>query len=513
MRTNAILRIGMTSDNGQVTIVDEDKLCYIVKSKSKGAQGLRTISKKLLQEFVEYVREHPETSSNEARAALTGKSDIDKFEYGYCSTLLTMAHLYIASERKMLENMEEEEHLGTNTYNFVQGTEKYAKFIAAIRTKPFLLLAGISGTGKSRVVRELARACWSMVDDNIIAHSPENFAMIPVRPNWHDGSELTGFWSNHPTYHYEAGDFLKFVVKAWTLTKQYGIHGRDIPCFLCLDEMNLAPVEQYFAEYLSCIESRDNRNGYIQTDALVKPLKEKSPGEAADPTDPYYILLCNLLKGAGCPKDKFSELLDRFCAEGITIPRNLIVIGTVNMDETTFSFSRKVLDRAMTIEMNEVDLLGGIGGVADVVPDLSDPHVLPLLATRIKAEDIYNDGNESEMESMHQVIAWLQAVNDKLEGSPFKIAYRTRNEVVLYVINSEALGKDRLKAFDEAMNMKILPRIEGDARKVGDVLDDLIGIVNDFYSDAEKAKNSPSLSKLKEMKSKMIKQYYCTYWN
>lgn len=501
----------MTSDNGQITIVDEDRLCYIVKSKSRGAQGLRTISKKLLQEFVEYVKEHPETSSSEAREALVGESNIDKFEYEYCSTLLTMAHMYIASERKMLENMKEEERLGVNKYDFAQGTEKYAKFIAAIRTKPFILLAGISGTGKSRVVRDMARACWQMGDDNLIAHSPENFAMIPVRPNWHDGSELLGFWSNHPNYHYEAGDFLKFVVKAWTLTKDYGIHGRDIPCFLCLDEMNLAPVEQYFAEYLSCIESRDIRDGNIQTDALLKPLKEKALGEAADPTDPFYILLCNLLKGAGCPKDKLSELLDRFCTEGITIPQNLIVIGTVNMDETTFSFSRKVLDRAMTIEMNEVDLLGGIGGETDIVPDLSNPHV--LLSTRIKAEDIYNYGNPDEMECMRQVIAWLQAVNDKLEGTPFKIAYRTRNEVVLYVINSETLGKDRLTAFDEAVNMKILPRIEGDSRKVGDVLDNLAVTLNDFYSDAEKAKKSVSLSKLREMKSKMTRQYYCTYWN
>ena len=125
----------------------------------------------------------------------------------------------------------------------------FRPYITAIKSKPFLLLAGISGTGKSRIVRELARACWEEGSEEYKEHKPRNFEMVQVKPNWHDSSELLGYVSrigadkdgNGVTF--VAGDFLKFIARAW--------EEQDVPYFLCLDEMNLAPVEQYFAEYLS----------------------------------------------------------------------------------------------------------------------------------------------------------------------------------------------------------------------------------------------------------------------
>src|SRR5574344_2981143 len=72
---------------------------------------------------------------------------------------------------------------------------KYRPYITAIKSKPFLLLAGISGTGKSRIVRELARACWKATDEEINSQKPRNFEMVQVKPNWHDSSELIGYVS------------------------------------------------------------------------------------------------------------------------------------------------------------------------------------------------------------------------------------------------------------------------------------------------------------------------------
>ena len=89
------LQIGDMSENGQVTIVDEDRLCYIVKSESHGASGLRTISKSLLKEFVDYFEKNPEASSSDARAKLCGLTDIDKFEYGYNATLTVLAKMVL----------------------------------------------------------------------------------------------------------------------------------------------------------------------------------------------------------------------------------------------------------------------------------------------------------------------------------------------------------------------------------------------------------------------------------
>lgn len=239
---------------------------------------------------------------------------------------------------------------------------KYRPFITAIKSKPFLLLAGISGTGKSRIVRELARACWDEGSDEFEAQKPKNFEMVQVKPNWHDSSELIGYVSRvsgEPVY--VAGDFLKFVARAW--------EALDVPYFLCLDEMNLAPVEQYFAEYLSVVESRKaDEEGVITTDPILKSVSEQ-----------WYWNLCSELTSN-------QELREQFRDEGISIPQNLIVIGTVNMDETTFSFSRKVLDRAMTIEMNEVDLNGGLNSRHERIGKLGTAE---LIGTAVEGVDVY----------------------------------------------------------------------------------------------------------------------------
>lgn len=89
------LNIGDTSENGQIAIIDEDRLCYLVKSTSRGAFGVRTISKELLSEYVAYFAKHPNASANDARDALSGTSDIDKFEYGYTSTLKVLAQMIL----------------------------------------------------------------------------------------------------------------------------------------------------------------------------------------------------------------------------------------------------------------------------------------------------------------------------------------------------------------------------------------------------------------------------------
>lgn len=95
MKEHKHLRVGDVSENGQVTIIDEDRLCYIIKSHSRGATGLRTMSKALLKEFVDFLEQHPEATANEAREALSGKSKIDKYEYGYNFTYTMMAKMVL----------------------------------------------------------------------------------------------------------------------------------------------------------------------------------------------------------------------------------------------------------------------------------------------------------------------------------------------------------------------------------------------------------------------------------
>ncbi|MCQ2217452.1 MAG: AAA family ATPase [Paludibacteraceae bacterium] len=358
----------------------------------------------------------------------------------------------------------------------------YRPYLTALRTKPFLLLAGISGTGKSRIVRELARACWQPTDDEYKAHKPRNFEMVQVKPNWHDSSELIGYVSRiGEKPEFVAGDFLKFVAKAWSEP--------TVPYFLCLDEMNLAPVEQYFAEYLSVIESRKLEDGKIVTDPLLKKEVQE-----------WYLTLVSTLTND-------ENLHEQFLNEGISIPQNLFVVGTVNMDETTFSFSRKVLDRAMTIEMNEVDLNGGLEENAAsefgyIGPKDEEPSVLIPFA--VEGKDVYS----ANKDLCDKVIEYLQAVNAVLDKTPFKIAYRTRNEFLVYAV---CRGEEYLNnALDEMTSMKILSRIEGDADKTERVLNDLDDLLKKAFEGMEK---SDSLAKIDEMKEKLKRTQYTSFWS
>ena len=397
----------------------------------------------------------------------------------------------------------------------------YRPYITAIKSKPFLLLAGISGTGKSRIVRELARACWEYDSDEYKLQTPPNFKMVQVKPNWHDSTELIGYISRvSGTPIFVPGEFLKFVVKAWEHT--------EVPYFLCLDEMNLAPVEQYFAEYLSVIESRKNKIEddveSVVTDPLVNSELEYSESGELKPKQWYDSLIKELL--VGCPIEKHFALTQQFLNEGISIPQNLIVVGTVNMDETTFSFSRKVLDRAMTIEMNEVDLHSGLTEEHNQIGLLSADD---LIGIAVEGKDVYSDNQEV----CEVVISYLQTVNQQLEGTPFKVAYRTRNEFLLYVINNMDYNKDSqgkslsmnyiiARALDEITSMKILSRIEGDSTKVTDsklkaLIDTIELSLNNLNFPEEEDEIKPelhliSVAKLQEMRQR-LNSGYTSFWS
>lgn len=469
----------------------------------------------VLEELVKYLEQHD--SSANLKDALTnifhdpmGNMDIMTNALNNYSKVIVVKNGYAKLETnykdymKQMPNRNDKEAFFKNfdtklkKQNVVDNStaSNYRPYITAIKSKPFLLLAGISGTGKSRIVRELARACWEEGTDEYKAQKPKNFQMVQVKPNWHDSSDLIGYVSRvSGKAEFVAGEFLKFIAKAWENT--------ETPYFLCLDEMNLAPVEQYFAEYLSVIESRkSHEDGTVTTD----PILEKSA------EDWYRVLTSELTND--------DNVRNRFLEEGICIPQNFIVVGTVNMDETTFSFSRKVLDRAMTIEMNEVDLHGGLTKRHESIGKLSNAE---LVGSAVEGVDVYNDyTNVCDI-----ALGYLQKVNDVLEGTPFKVAYRTRNELLLYVVNNLPYCKDEngndleqgyviARALDEITSMKVLSRIEGDDTKVSDeLLDNLSKAIEDglkTVSGEENTVKSISLAKLKEMKAKLVSGY-TSFWS
>lgn len=361
------------------------------------------------------------------------------------------------------------------TTSVVNNTKKKGdifKFLSAIRTKPFVLLAGISGTGKSRIVRKLAQATvteelqvaygnkyTTFEEERWNIHKPENFEIIQVKPNWHNSMDVVGYLSNIPEPHYVFTPFVEFIIKAMKYPQ--------IPFFLCLDEMNLAPVEEYFAEFLSAIESRSYEKGEYSTDPIIKSFV--SFGEE----------VCDKMISTLFPKQSSDDndikvLKDKLRTKGLSLPQNLIVIGTVNMDETTFSFSRKVLDRAMSIEMNDVDYDSYLNGTTDnelksLLDTFDTDELNSLLVERpVNSSEIIEElGNGGDINDSQFVIDYLKNINALLDGTPFKLGYRAANEALLYLSSSYKFNcGDRVKAMDNFTLMKILSRIEGDESKL-----------------------------------------------
>lgn len=377
--------------------------------------------------------------------------------------------------------------------------DSFRLFITAIRTKPFILLAGISGTGKSRIVRKLAQATddidtFASDEDRWKCPRPANFELIQVKPNWHNSMDVVGFQSNIPVPHYEFTPFVDFVVKAWC--------HEDTPFFLCLDEMNLAPVEEYFAEFLSAIESRSiGEDGEFETDPIIKPFDSFGKELAGDMMNHFISM------GYEIPNSVETRLREK----GLTLPKNLIVMGTVNMDETTFSFSRKVLDRAMSIEMNEVNYDDFIEGKTEYdIPKLTEQNSL-FVNRPISAQEVKEDIEAQE------VMDFLKGVNEILEGTPFKLGYRVANEAILYVAADKLVGADNLKAaLDDFTLMKILSRIEGDDSKLvtqqGDkLLEKLHDLLNNDGAFGT-LENSKSLAKLNNMRDTLKRDHFVSFW-
>lgn len=407
-------------------------------------------------------------------------------------------------------------------------------FINALRTKPFLLLAGISGTGKSQKVQELAfMTCPDGELRNEGGTTPGNYCLVEVKPNWHDSTELLGYYSAL-SGKYELTDFIRFAYKA--------SQNKDVPFFLCLDEMNLAPVEQYFAEFLSVLETRKKVGDEIRTEYMLK--KEKFSNCKLQ----EYILTEDkgvvTIDGKNYNmKDLYSKSDERIIIylkeKGLTLPDNLFVIGTVNMDDTTHQFSRKVIDRAFTIEMNGGKMSEMFSPESKMLLEYRDEPI-PLEAFKaefVRAYEVLDDARFAKYEDVISTripallgdsdgTAEADSINGILNETPFRVSYRVQNELVLYlstlIEHANFPEPDQIeKLIGEAtlaiLLEKVLPRVQGEQKQLetqkgkSNVLKDLKTFVESHFkpeeeTDANSLYNQV-LRKLKEMDDKLANYY------
>lgn len=421
--------------------------------------------------------------------------------------------LELSSEISIISNKYKTPKISLTNISSDEG-DSYSSYLRAMRTKPFLLLAGISGTGKSRIVKQMAfDSCPDTDGLRADETSPGNYCLIEVKPNWHDSTELLGYESKIGGAHYVLTPFVRFLVKAMFYP--------EAPFFVCLDEMNLAPVEQYFAEFLSVLESRTKVGDRIVSEPLVKAdifkkysdLSEKLFAQSEENTHYDNVLeTSELTPRYGKEAEVFEILKDK----GLRIPPNVIVIGTVNMDETTHQFSRKVIDRAMTIEMNlpEGDPFMDFYNNASQLVYRENPVPASLyLSTEVKASDVIDALAAADADLTErlkgEVAKFLNGLNTALDGTPFKVAYRVQNELLLYFYQSWCEDKDNdwesilSTSCDQILMMKVLPRIEGDEELLEKPLERLATFCA-AYPDASK--------KIAEMKSRLDQSHFASFW-
>ncbi len=294
----------------------------------------------------------------------------------------------------------------------------------------------------------------------------DNYEVIAVRPDWTDNRGLLGYY-NPLTGRYAITPFLRLLLRATEECEQAKRENRPTrPFFAILDEMNLARVEHYFSDFLSCLESGE------KLDLHDDPAIER--GENED--------------GVVIPRQ-------------LTIPENLFFTGTVNVDETTYMFSPKVLDRAFTIEFNEVDLEGfgavsDSGGADDMVPLYLRQFAGALNDSRKPITQDWAAFGALLAGSLRRVVIDLNAVL-AAEGRHF--GYRVADEIARFVLLAQSQAGDDpdtlWAALDLAILEKVLPKFHGTQQELGSVLQAVFAFALDVDGGASQSTDALQYAK------------------
>jgi energy-coupling factor transporter ATP-binding protein EcfA2 len=302
--------------------------------------------------------------------------------------------------------------------------EQVVAFYAALKTKGFVILSGLSGTGKTKLAQlfaELLCPCEKCQkgESHVVAKCSKcTHLFLSVRPDWRDSKALLGYY-NPLTKRYESTPLLKFLLRAainyepnnpdiqrlsqvLKLRDHKQDEGNAQPYFVILDEMNLAHVEYYFADFLSVLESGRDEKGWT----------------------------------------KESLRLERI--GNLPLPPNLYIIGTVNIDETTYIFSPKVLDRAFTLEFREVNF-------GDYPPKGTDKSWTPEQTEELRQnilKDLRIGGKfcavvadkekvKKALQNLGGKKAELKELNGTLQPYDLHFGYRVLDEIALFVQNAK----------------------------------------------------------------------------
>lgn len=323
---------------------------------------------------------------------------------------------------------------------FPEGSNLVRSFLSSLLAKPFAILTGLAGSGKTQLAMRLGE--WFGTDE----HGRHRHIVVPVRPDWTGPESIFGYEDALRTS--ASGAPVWFVPEAFEFVLR-AANDPAHPYLLILDEMNLAHVERYFSDFLSGVESRR-------------------------PVLPELVFEENTRQW----------VLRDVEAQRLPLPRNLFVVGTVNVDETTYMFSPKVLDRAFTFEFRVT--------ADELDAELQRPSAVPAGEDqRVRAFASLAESDDWQREHPHparaEIVRTLREAHAILARANQEFGHRTLYEILRFCSFFAATGDtDALTALDLAMMQKVLPKVHGSRRRIEPVLNELKALV-------EGANSSPRL--------------------
>ena len=378
----------------EVLSIQKDKNSYVYKSNapSYGDSGYLSASLSKYKQFLQFKNSGIEINDKEKEMPFMDdvEFDINFFNENVCESGLIFSEKLIS------------------------------RFVASLLTKPFVLLTGLSGSGKTKIAQSFVK--W-------ICEDKSQYKIIPVGADWTNREPLLGYPNGLNPNEYITPDsgVLNLILDA---SKD---ENADKPYFLILDEMNLSHVERYFADFLSVMESDDRINLYSGT------IRKDLDGNEI-PTEIFWS-------------------------------KNLFIIGTVNIDETTYMFSPKVLDRANTIEfrVDEFDIQSFFKN-----PSKTNLSVLESKGASMAKSFLEIAANHTIEKDDEYTEVLLKFFNElKKVGAEF--GYRTAVEILLLVKKLNVIDNiPKNESIDVAIMQKLLPKLHGSRSKISKVLDALI---------------------------------------
>ena len=370
-------------------------------------------------------------------------------------TILGERYLYMIKEKFEFKDLPE-----------VLKTDFARRYITSLLAKPFVILTGNSGTGKTRISKQFAEYLEWESDEG-----KKNWVIIPVGADWTDNTKILGYYN--PLAEDGNGKYEK--TKIVELIEEANRH-KEIPYFVILDEMNLSHVERYFSDFLRHMETPDT---------------------------PFEL-------------EGYTRRLD--------YPENMFVVGTVNIDETTYMFSPKVLDRANVIEFKPqkedvFKVFSAAGTVGKMVPvNDGSAQAFLKLAKEIRTgkfavdedlthyyTDVDGDFTGSNLDYVEGVFSDIYEIVQKYD---FEFAFRTVKEIRNYIAAAyELLEKTEFnlnQIIDEQLLQKILPKIHGNKKEIGQMLEELTGLCDKYSLVLSK-------KKIEQMKGKLAKVQYASF--